>query len=309
MVSVVIPTKGRPVLLLRAAASVLAQSVSDLELIVVIDGEDALTEDALRRIEDPRLRVETNAISVGSGQARNIGAARATAPWLAFLDDDDEWLPEKLERQLALAASPQDAVLISCRSAYMTPAGSSTRPRQVYDDSRPVDEWLFDRRSLFGGQSFIQTSSFLLPTALFKQVQFPDHGQHEDWELVLLAVKQHGARLLTAPEILVRHYAEERRASLSASGSIERSLAWVHGVRALVTPRAFSGFCLTILAHRAKHDGSWREFYMLLDTAFRYGRPTILQLAIYLMIWGLPGSLHLALRRLRPAPIRRATPV
>jgi len=249
--------------------------------------------------------------SVGGGRARNIGVVHATAPWLAFLDDDDEWLPTKLERQLALVESSDEPVFITCRSAYVTPSGTSIRPRQVYDDSQPVDEWLFDRRSLFGGQSFIQTSSFLLPTALFRQIQFSDRKQHEDWELVLVAVKHHGARMLTAPEILVRHYAEEQRDSLTARETISESLAWMHEmrVRGHVTPRAFSGFCLTNHAHRAKHSGSWRDFSVLLDTAFRHGRPTALQLAVFLAIWGLPGSLHLALRRLRPAPIRQATPV
>lgn len=308
LVSVVIPTKGRPALLARAVATVLEQTIADLEVIVVIDGEDAETQARLQSIGDDRVRVHVNAMSLGAGVARSVGAELATGEWLAFLDDDDEWLPSKLERQLAQPMPPGGRVILSCRSAYVTPLGTAVRPRQVYDRETPFDEWLFDRRQLFGGQSFIQTSSLLLPTALFREIRFPAHAQHEDWEFVIIAIKRFGVELVTAPEILVRHYAEQERLSLTATGRLEGSLAWAEKMRGLITERAFSGFCLTVVAHQARRSGGWREFWRLLDLAFRHGRPTGWQLLIFLTVWGMPRRLHLLFRRLRPRAPSPAKP-
>jgi len=307
LVSIVIPTRGRPTLLARAVRSVLDQSITDIEVIVIVDGTDAETEVRLGAIEDRRLRFHVNPASIGSGAARNVGARLAGGTWIAFLDDDDEWMPTKLERQLALPMPPSGRVLLSCRSAYVTPHGTSVRPRERYDGKLPIDEWLFDRRQMFGGQSFIQTSSLLLPKTLFDESVFPAHGQHEDWEFVITAVKRLGAQLLTAPEILVRHHAEEERPSLSASGRLDGSLRWIAGMQGSVTKRAFSGFCLTVVANQARRSGGWRPFAHLLFLAFRHGRPTPVQLFVFLTVWGIPPRLHKVLRRLRPGTGQPAT--
>jgi glycosyltransferase involved in cell wall biosynthesis len=304
LVSVVIATKKRPELLVRAISSVLRQTIADLEVIVVMDGEEPETLTRLAAIGDSRLRVQVNPLSFGPGAARNAGAALATGVWVAFLDDDDEWLPTKLERQLALPVPPSGRVILSCRSAYVTPLGTSIRPRAIFRNDAPFDEWLFDRRQLFGGQSFIQTSSLMLPAKLFREIGFAN-GQHEDWEFVIHAVKLLDVGLVTEPEILVRHYAEEDRPSLTANTPLESSLRWAQEMRGLITARAYSGFCLTILAHQARHVGGWPEFLTLLTRAFRYGRPTALQLFVFLMVWGVPRSLHTMLRRLRPGALAR----
>ena len=300
LVSVVIPTRGRPVLLARAIATVLEQTIADIEVIVVIDGEDPDTVARLAAIDDARLRSHVNPAPLGAGVARNVGAGLATGRWIAFLDDDDEWLPTKLERQLALPMPSSGRVIISCQSAYVTPRGTSVRPRAIFDNRMPIDEWLFDRRQMFGGQSFIQTSSLLMPRALFEERNFPAHGQHEDWEFVIDAVKRLQIDLITVPEILVRHYAEEQRASLSSGGRLEGSLNWINRMRGLVSKRAYSGFCLTVIAHQARRDGGWRAFATLLKLAFRHGRPTAVQLAVFVTVWAIPPGLHAALRRLRP---------
>jgi glycosyltransferase involved in cell wall biosynthesis len=305
LVSVVIATKNRPALLVRAIMSVFDQTIADLEVIVVMDGEGEETAARLNAITDPRLRVYVNPVSLGSGSARNIGASQAQGDWIAFLDDDDEWLPTKLERQLALATPDDERVILTCLSAYVTPLGTSVRPRSIFNNDIPFDEWLFDRRQLFGGDSFIQTSSLMIRTNLFRQIGFPAHGQHEDWEFVIVLLKRLDTVLLTVPEVLVRHYAEEDRASLTATGKLERSLLWLDEMRGLLTRRAFSGFCLTVVAHQARRVGGWRECRQLLGKAFRHGRPTLFQLGIFLIVWSVPRRLHLALRRLRPTPAQR----
>lgn len=113
LVSVVIPTYNRAHLVREAAASVLAQSYRPLELIVVDDGstDAAVTEAAAaalaRRAE---VRVLRQAHTGMPGQARNAGARLARGEYLAFLDSDDLWLPQKLALQVAAARAAGDQI-------------------------------------------------------------------------------------------------------------------------------------------------------------------------------------------------------
>src|SRR5579862_1754185 len=150
LVSVVIPTLDRPKLLLRAIHSVLKQTYREIEVIVVIDRKNEEIESAVQSVNDPRVRLFTNPSRVTASGARNVGADQAKGEWIAFLDDDDEWLPSKLERQIAFASGRMPA-LISCLSRVVTPIASYVLPRVIYDNSAPIDEYLFGRPTLFGG--------------------------------------------------------------------------------------------------------------------------------------------------------------
>ena len=101
--SVVIPTRFRPDLVTRAVRSVLAQTVDTIEVVVVVDGPDAATVEAVQDLGDHRIRILELAETGGAPNARNQGILAAEGHWTALLDDDDEWLPTKLERQLELA--------------------------------------------------------------------------------------------------------------------------------------------------------------------------------------------------------------
>jgi glycosyltransferase involved in cell wall biosynthesis len=93
MISVVIPFRDRIKLALEAVASVKAQTYGDVEIILVDDGStESISIDGVRY-----LRQENR----GAGAARNLGVAEANGEWIAFLDSDDLFLPDKLEKQLA----------------------------------------------------------------------------------------------------------------------------------------------------------------------------------------------------------------
>jgi glycosyltransferase involved in cell wall biosynthesis len=102
-VSVVIPTHDRRKLLLKTLASVLGQRRIGLEVLVVDDGSTDRTADAVRALNDPRVRLLRNEQSKGVAAARNMGAAAAAGSWIALLDDDDLWAPDKLIRQIHVA--------------------------------------------------------------------------------------------------------------------------------------------------------------------------------------------------------------
>lgn len=104
-IAVVIPTHNRSWSLSRAIRSVLAQSFETYELIVVDDGSTDSTRELLSMFEG-RVRA-LHQENRGVSAARNAGVKESRAPWIAFLDSDDEWLPEKLQAQVEyLEANP-----------------------------------------------------------------------------------------------------------------------------------------------------------------------------------------------------------
>ncbi len=294
LVTVVIPTIKRPGLVLRALSSVLAQTHAAMDVAVVVDGPDPETMAALATVRDPRLRVLQTPDPAGAGAARNFAAASARGDWIAFLDDDDQWLPDKLERQLAIAAGRE--VLVSCRSRVHTARGIEVWPRTLYRGQMPVDEYLFDRRTLFRGDAHVGTSSFLLPTALFARTQFSTDRQNEDTTLLLRVTKAAGAAIVMAPETLVVLYKEDGRPSLGSRFDWREMLRWADSNRHQLTRRAYSGFCLIYLGSQAARRADYPAFTLLLRRAFAHGAPTLGQLAPFLAFWLLPFSLRQSLR-------------
>jgi GT2 family glycosyltransferase len=285
-VSVVIPTFGRPALLQRAVKSVLCQTMADFEIIVVIDGEDPQTVELLESVEDPRLRFVVRTTQKGAGFSRDRGAQESLGKWVAFLDDDDEWLPEKLEKQLASA--PDHPAILMTLSHVATPEGTFVRPVEPYDGKRPIDEWIFDRTTwLKGGLNFLQTSSLMVPRSLFDNLQFRDN-MHEEWELVIRSVKQYGYELVTVKEPLVIHYVGQPRPSLSKTQTWERSIQWASSISKLLTARAYSGFILMSVGQNAANRGEWSAFWPLVKLAFQRGKPTSKQIFRYVMCWIIP---------------------
>jgi glycosyltransferase involved in cell wall biosynthesis len=304
LVSVVIPTLRRSQVLSRALDSVFAQTHEDLEVIVVVDGPDRQTTAMLRSVSDPRLQVIQNTKSLTAAGARNVGGARARGEWIAFLDDDDEWLPHKIERQLAFAHD-RDTLLVSCLSRVVSPYSTEIAPDVIYENRMPLDEYLFDRRLLLAQPGFIQTSSYLISRDLFNSAPFKTDNPHDDWDFVLTLSKRLRVRIETVPEVLTIVHTDERHPSLSRSGTWAASLAWIDSIKPMLTRRAYSGFCLSVVGPRAARERVHAALFPLLYKAFRYGSPRPWQVISYISLWVLPRSvrhrLGALLRRQRPA--------
>jgi glycosyltransferase involved in cell wall biosynthesis len=110
LVSVIIPTLDRPEYLAAAVNSVLRQRAQDFEVLVVDDGSTADLRPVLEALDDGRIRYFRHESNRGEAAARNTGIVNARGAYLAFLDDDDEWLPDKLRLQLELFSRCPDTV-------------------------------------------------------------------------------------------------------------------------------------------------------------------------------------------------------
>jgi len=212
-VSVVIPTHDRPQLMRRAVLSALSQEYADLEVVVVVDGPDSATETALARVSDKRLRDIVLPGPVGAARARNLGVTAAWGDWIAFLDDDGEWLPEKTTLQMKAARS----------SKYLYPiVGSQLIARTSRRDlvwPRPLpfklpSEYLLARKGRSYGEDLLSTTTLLLPKDLYSQVPFQSRPKrHQDLHWMLRVIEHAGAGLEFVPKPLaVWHRAERRKA-------------------------------------------------------------------------------------------------
>lgn len=112
LVSVIIPTYNRIATLPRAISSVLNQTYGNLELIIMDDGSVDGTEEYIKSIKDDRIIYKRSEINLGPSVARNRGTELARGEYLAFQDSDDEWMPDKLEKQMALMLEDEGISLV-----------------------------------------------------------------------------------------------------------------------------------------------------------------------------------------------------
>jgi glycosyltransferase involved in cell wall biosynthesis len=141
-VSVVIPLYNKKPYIQRALNSVLQQTLTDIEVLVVNDGSTDGSELIVKDCTDSRVRLIHQA-NAGPGAARNRGVTLANSPLLAFLDADDEWLPTFLERNVALLEQHGPEVATISSGYILNQASISTVPmwqkRQLHDGVYRVD--------------------------------------------------------------------------------------------------------------------------------------------------------------------------
>lgn len=306
-VSVVIPTHQRPEMVCRAVRSALSQTVREIEVIVVVDGPDTRSQEVLAGISDPRLQVIVLSEPQGGAEARNVGVRSARAEWVAFLDDDDEWLPEKLCEQLRAARSGESQFpVVACRVFGKSPSAEYVWPHKLPEPDIHLSEYLLSRSTLFQGEGLVQTSMLFVKRELLLQIPFrKDLKRHHEWDWLLRAREVHGFDLVFLPRPLAVWYIEESRPSISRSTGWRYSLSWIQENRNRVTKRAYAGFVLTLVASLAAKEREWKAFPILLASAVRDGRPHPVHLVLYLGMWVVPVALRRKLRALRDGVNRR----
>ena len=115
LVSTIIPTHNRSKMLNRSINSVLNQTYSAIECIVIDDGSTDNTVDVIETQKDDRLIYVSHKSNRGASAARNTGIRHSNGEYISFLDDDDEWLPTKLEKQVELLTNlPNKIGMVYC---------------------------------------------------------------------------------------------------------------------------------------------------------------------------------------------------
>jgi glycosyltransferase involved in cell wall biosynthesis len=296
LISVVIPTRGRPSLVFRAVQSALKQTLNEIEVIVIIDGPDASTSQVLLQVDDPRLNVRTLPRNLGSADARNAGVGEAKSQWIAFLDDDDEWFPQKLEFQLQTAKRSHHLYpIITCRLISRSEGGDLIWPRRYPEPEETMSEYLFCQSGLFGGEGLVLTSSILTKRDLLRKVPFKSgipFLDDVDWLLRASDIDGVGVEFVSTSDPLLIWYMENNRNRLSNTNDWRFFLSWVQANRDFVTLRAYTSFLMIWTSLAAAKERNWMAFWLLPWKACREGKPTIIDFMVHLAIWLLPAKMR-----------------
>ncbi|MDS2172880.1 glycosyltransferase [Nesterenkonia sp. CL21] len=282
LVTAVIPTVGRPSLR-EAVRSALRQTVPTMPL-VVVDDLDALAV-VQSRLTGLEYRLVCTAGRQGAGAARNLGVQFAETPWVAFLDDDDDWVAEKAESQIRLspAASEQDGrrpaegTVMSCRALLV---GASTRavPERPYRTRLGPDGavapgvvgYVLDRSTVRLRRNFLQTSTLLCPRETALDVPWDESlNRHQDWDW-LIRLESAGVRIETIPDILVR-VQQGSVGSVSRSLDWEGSRAWLDSLLVEVPAAARADFMASVVARGALASRAWSRGIRELISGLRAG--------------------------------------
>ena len=179
MISVIIPTYNRAGTILRSVESVLNQTEKDLELIVVDDCSTDNTIEILKQIDDKRLSVIKLEKNSGACHARNVGIENAKGDFIAFQDSDDEWKPNKLERQLAVCLRKNAGVVFCGLERFDDPNGKN----------KPFPD--LKKSGFYGFGALVERSRVSTQTIFAKREIFNDYlfdvnvrrGQDYDWTI------------------------------------------------------------------------------------------------------------------------------
>ncbi|ABF44085.1 glycosyl transferase, family 2 (plasmid) [Deinococcus geothermalis DSM 11300] len=301
LVSVVIPTHRRADLLLRRALpSALGQTLQELEVIVVVDGADPETLVGLATVRDARVRVVALRENVGGAEARNVGIRQARAEWVALLDDDDEWLPHKLERQLRLAqASSWPWPIVACGWIARHGGTDSPQPVRFPDPGEALGDYLLASKSYYVRDCSFMSTLILTRRELLLRVPFtPGLPKHQDTDWLLRAGQGSGVGVEFLPEIAAIWYFEEGREQMSRTRDWRWSLDWAraHWRANRMSNHAYAGFIVTHLAPYVRRQREWQAVWPLFRELL-VARPRAFEVLRYLRVLALPLGLRQTLRQ------------
>jgi glycosyltransferase involved in cell wall biosynthesis len=213
-VSIIIPTYNRAHLLVRAIRSVLNQTFQDFELIVVDDASIDNTQEIVKAFGEGRIKYIKHKENKGGSAARNTGIKLSKGIYIAFLDDDDEWLPTKLEKQIDRFRKSSDRVgLVYSWAEIIDDKGNlimkfhSTKKGKVL-------------REIFKG-NFIPSSTVIVKKSCFDKVGLFDESftSCQDREMWTRIASKYEVEVV--PEYLARHH---RHSGFSIGTSPKKSI-------------------------------------------------------------------------------------
>ena len=210
-VSIVIPTYNRSNSIRAAVESVLRQTWTDFELLVVDDCSTDSTVAEIKAITDPRIRWMSTQQNMGPSGARNVGIQAATGDWVAFQDSDDEWLPEKLDLQMQLLLAPGAnhiaayCGMVAVGSAENTTQTQRTQTCYIPDSSKTGVDGNILPTSLTS--SLVSTQTLIARRDILGLIGGFDENLPAlvDWECVL-RLAQHGTFAFVDTPLVIQYF-------------------------------------------------------------------------------------------------------
>lgn len=233
-VSVVIPTYNRAHTLGRALKSVLAQTFQDFEIVVVDDGSNDDPKSVCESFGDPRIHY-LRQDNRGGGAARNAGIDAARGRFVAFLDSDDEFLPDHLKRMHQLLSASDDTVGYARVVVDRGNGRSLLKPPRTIASSEHMATYLLCDRG------FVPTITLALPREIAARVRYSEglkFAQDTDFAIRLFLDGCCFA-MIEAPGAIWHDLPDPNRTSANRRGVT--AIGWLEAMRPLIPARAYRG--------------------------------------------------------------------
>jgi glycosyltransferase involved in cell wall biosynthesis len=224
-VSVIMNVRNGAPTLREALDSVLMQTFHDWELIVWDDCSSDDSAQIVAEYKDPRIRYFLSPGETSLGKARRDAIRQATGAWLAFLDQDDIWLPRKLEMQMALALADDNVGLIYGRTVRFYPSGLQRDYDQTHEFTLLPEGDIFDQ--LFTDSCFIAMSAAVFRRAAVEAVGgIPNAVQIvPDYWLYVAVARRY--RVRAVQEVVCRYRMHSANTSRVAAVKMNHEVLWL----------------------------------------------------------------------------------
>ena len=290
LVSVVITTYNRSrEILYRAVNSIINQTYTYLEILIVDDNHDSdkLDVDTIESLEslDDRIKYLSYPGNHGASYARNYGANVAIGAYIAFLDDDDEYLPDKIKKQIDMIGRDKEYALVTCDSEYVFLDGDGLATgrkilRQFESESISLED------ILLSGQSGVPIPLFRLE--FFKQVGGFDNQLQSSQDLDLWIRLAQIGKVGRVPEVLFRVYwhTGERistnvKAKVSGNRAITRRYSYLAHNRRGFLIRQDLDLAEVLFAAGRFFGGIWYVIHAMAHSPSESGRERMKRLVRY----------------------------
>jgi glycosyltransferase involved in cell wall biosynthesis len=254
-VSVIIPTYNRANLVGKAIKSVLSQTYQDFEIIVIDDGSTDNTEEVIRSFKDKKVKyIKKYKKNKGISVARNIGIKMARGKYIALLDSDDEWLPEKLDKQSKVLQSESPEVGVVCSWSY-----------NIDEKGNYISKRCLPKKGGYIYEDLLSTNPISVPTVLIRKECFNRVGlfddllnAQEDWDMWIRIAKYYRFALIKVPLVKYRLHSNQISKNLGVKIITANRILVKHANELKKRPRVHSKHYFYI-GNRLCHMGKTKE--------------------------------------------------
>lgn len=254
MISVIIPSYNRGDTIKRSIESVLDQTYSNLEVIVVDDGSTDNTEEIVADLKSNKLFYYKNHTNIGACGSRNRGVKMAKGEFIAFQDSDDEWLPEKLEKQMQFLNE------INCDLVFCSMDRISDEKIEIYPPYFPDNNSSFYKQLLY--ENCTSTQTLLGKREVFENIKFDESmPRFQDWELMLRISLVYNVKHLNS--VLVISYIQNDSISLNSKSAVFglKKIYGIHKEAIIADKKINAEFCTKIAEYMLANGENPKKYY------------------------------------------------